>query len=493
MCEEKKYIYLHLKSVTTTYFRKIGMLRYRMPEQKREEEEYINQKIFVMKKIYAMIGASLVLGLSATAAPKALKSFEPTLQKADLTIRHYAQADNETSAPSKEVESVDDLLSPYTWSCEGHLGGEGNPKYGPRENVVMFLAGSDDKHVVVSFGAYDVECAVNISRNTMTFVNQTSVGVLNANDGEAFLYLYKATEGDDGKLDIAPIGNTTCEIDPETGEVFMDEDVLMGISCPSIEPDGRYYYLDGKNVFTPRAWNTPDVADYELIGKGTFSDGWFNPLLQLQSIPAIENSEVDVYRNKADQNIIAVRNPYADAQWKNIGFIYEGYGEGWLLLDCSLKDFICVVPLVDSGVTCDESDPELGETPGSVLGSYYPFNLEGYYQINGEDIESIAEEWAETKTAASVYDPAKNTITLKNLYFGVSVAPMGLYSWTGAEKMDATIVLPDGTLGVNGIAVEDNNNEVRYYNLQGVEISNPVKGQITIVKKGGKAYKEIAK
>ena len=39
----------------------------------------------------------------------------------------------------------------------------------------------------------------------------------------------------------------------------------------------------------------------------------------------------------------------------------------------------------------------------------------------------------------------------------------------------------------------DNNASVKYYNLQGVEISKPVKGQIVIVKKGNKAIKSIAR
>ena len=60
--------------------------------------------------------------------------------------------------------------------------------------------------------------------------------------------------------------------------------------------------------------------------------------------------------------------------------------------------------------------------------------------------------------------------------------------------MTTVIELPAAVVAsVKGIEVDevDVNAPTRYFNLQGVEISAPAKGEVVIVKKGGKAVKTV--
>ena len=47
-----------------------------------------------------------------------------------------------------------------------------------------------------------------------------------------------------------------------------------------------------------------------------------------------------------------------------------------------------------------------------------------------------------------------------------------------------------GTVGIEGIEAEQ---EAEYFNLQGIRVSNPTKGELYIVRKGNKIIKSILK
>ena len=60
-----------------------------------------------------------------------------------------------------------------------------------------------------------------------------------------------------------------------------------------------------------------------------------------------------------------------------------------------------------------------------------------------------------------------------------------------AAKQKGTIVLPEDYDAVETILGDDSNAPAVYYNLQGVRVNNPEKGQLVIVRKGNKAQKVI--
>ena len=85
-----------------------------------------------------------------------------------------------------------------------------------------------------------------------------------------------------------------------------------------------------------------------------------------------------------------------------------------------------------------------------------------------------------------------NTIEIYNLRFGVQDMPFMGYYFPDAET-SYTIELPEDWAGVEGIASDMAEGPAKYYNLQGVEVAAPVKGQLVIKTQGGKSTKFIAR
>ncbi|MBQ1267937.1 MAG: hypothetical protein IIY03_00410, partial [Muribaculaceae bacterium] len=63
------------------------------------------------------------------------------------------------------------------------------------------------------------------------------------------------------------------------------------------------------------------------------------------------------------------------------------------------------------------------------------------------------------------------------------------FTLTIDEEEMATILMT-GTVGIEGIEAEQ---EAEYFNLQGIRVSNPTKGELYIVRKGNKIIKSILK
>lgn len=444
-----------------------------------------------MKKIYA-VGIALTVGLTAVAAPKAVNSKAETMAQANDSFVLSPVTNVESNGPEKAITSINDLIGLYKWSCVGHLGEEGNEKYGPRSSTVTFQE-NDATSIIISgfpWGGKTCKATVNVPKKTLTLTNKTYVG---DNGGDpVYLYTYTFTTNSEGKMKKTRASKVTATIEDD-GTIKFPDNVMIGASDDTNEANGSYYYLDTDNVFTPTTFNTPtSLDDYENVGKATFDDGWFNPVLLLSEVDPILDVEVDLLKSKTDANVFLLQNPYADAAWKEVGWMYqEATGVGYIMLNVSDPAFVQVVPLVDCGMVTDDS--EAGDA--SELTSYYPFNEEGLAVYNGQDVDLIKEEWAEVEEPVSNVGSDNKTITLYHLYFGITGAPMGYYWWTNDKnERVATVVFPEGVIasGVNNIAV-DENVETRYYNLQGFEVKNPVKGQVVIVKNGSKTHKEIVR
>ena len=63
----------------------------------------------------------------------------------------------------------------------------------------------------------------------------------------------------------------------------------------------------------------------------------------------------------------------------------------------------------------------------------------------------------------------------------------------GTESMAvmSPVVVVDHS-GIENVAAEDNA-EAAYYNQQGIRIEHPAKGEVVIVRKGGKTYKTVTR
>ena len=144
-------------------------------------------------------------------------------------------------------------------------------------------------------------------------------------------------------------------------------------------------------------------------------------------------------------------------------------------------------------------------------------------------VVKLSFDWTKQRQGSGLYDPTQLVVIVENgtevTQFPVptlNIEDGAVMSWTPTSvtlngvKVDASTVIkvrPEDAqwsvsgqhrwfvdnfkaeavdeAGVEGIIADTENAAPVYYNLQGVEISNPAAGTIVIVRKGNKAYKQL--
>ena len=455
-----------------------------------------------MKKIYALGMAMMVCG-SAIAAPNTIRKVNDQLlplgkmkDPSELTVNTPMKA-----APAKAVSSVDDLVGMYKWTYLGIL--EGNS--GDQMSAVWIekVAGSTTQVQIKGFpmpeATLPVIMNVDFATKKVTIqdgqkcVDMASLGLTR---DDWYLYVYLLTKLEDGTT--KPVRVTAATADKAAGTINEDGSiefpgyVTFGCTESGHANDGGWYFLAQSNKMVLTKMNTINEADYESIGMGKFTDCWINDRFQT---PVVEEEEVEVLQNKTNPKLLIIKDPYASDIWKQNGGNASKTGKGYIQFNIADPDWVEVTVLTNSGYAEDMSEAE----DGSVTDDFYMTNTEGYLSFLGGDIENTKLEWAMVGDVPS--NLTGNTITILHQLFTDANAPLtpnwwGHYDsnnvWIEAERSEGKLVLPAGWSGVSDI-VSDFDAPVKYYNLQGIELAAPVKGQLTIKKQGNKTVKFIAK
>lgn len=448
----------------------------------------INQNFFIMKKVYAL-GVALAVAATSMAAPKTAPKVETMSQMNLDAPRVEVPAKKKSEAPAKAVSSVDDLCGLFKFSAYGWLGGEGNPKYGPQAGAGIITKKDANTIILSGFPMGDVPVAINFAAKTFTILNKQVVGQ-NGPDEDVYLYTYEMTETADGKMTRKSVSSIRGTISDDGILVFSPSSAL-GWSDPQNEAGGSFYYLNNKYVLERTDFYTPKAEDYEFAGNGDYFDGFFNPLYLLSNEPEVEPYEVNIYKNKTNPNLLAVKDPYMTNEVWSTTFndLYPVEG-GWFLFDIVEPACVQMVPLVECGMIDEAED-------GSTS-RYFPFNQEGYNTyMNGMLVEDVLFQYEiafDDCSSMSEDGEGNYVMDLIHLFFGVEEAPTGEYWWTkDTNDRLATLTFPVDIVGIKGINADATDGVKKFYNLQGVEIANPVKGQLVIVKDGNKAVKQIVK
>ena len=455
-----------------------------------------------MKKIYAT-GIALLAGLSAMAAPQSASvSQTQVLKSATAEMTAVEAPATMTKADGKAITSLSELVG------FGKIVGKDVSGLG---NTLNFFLTVEEKNTTTLtlkdfiFSQNDCDVKVDVAAGTVTFKNQTPLGQVNTSEGYKATYLYTREfkgEYEDNKPVTKPVNEIVATLDADNNIVFPANTAVM-VGYPTTDNKMSYFACVEIEKIEKCSLNTPTSLDgYENVGTAKFSDGWFNSLMVSEGQPAINNVDVTVMRNPAKPKELVICNPYGDPRWVE-QFGRYGDGVGYLIVDYSYEECVTVVPLVASGMASAYKD-------GSKA-YYYLNNQEGINVFNGysQEDQIIDNEIIQ----APMSNVKGNTMTIENLFFGKKSVddpdgdvdePLGTYWWTNGQtpegkpiwrdKIPAVIELPEGwnKAGVEGVYVDGTEN-VRYYNLQGVEIAAPVKGQLTIKKEGNKAVKFFAR
>lgn len=225
------------------------------------------------------------------------------------------------------------------------------------------------------------------------------------------------------------------------------------------------------NVFEAIPELVPDLNDYERIGEASFTDGWFNPKVRMSGGSEVKDVKVPLWSKKGNRDELLLENPYIDRQWKENG-IQKGNGEGFIVLDVSDPSFVKVLPLVKCGMQTEIMED------GTPIDFYLFTYLQWIFRRGEDNLYKAKSSFL-----------AGNKITIEEPVFGTEECPMYEYVWVNTPDHNSSIIeLPQDWSGSIGVASEPTS-ESCFYNLQGIRLTHPVKGQPVIEVRGGMVRK----
>lgn len=432
----------------------------------------------MMKKFYSMIALTLAMGATASAAtPVQVASLENSTLSNKVETVAIAQP-KAAKAPARAAsrdQIVDSYKLNYTWNLEGkdNFGGQLNASIaaGTGSNDVLFyIPAFKEDAFEASYDASTGKLRIPGGQDVYFNTNYNEMVKLNFEN-----YIFDPETGQSTGKTPAAYAEATVQ---EDGTIEFDYGTIFFLEI------SQGYFFGGYNVvLTPPNYFKFDQSKWEAVGTATFVDNFLNNLLKEEyriydpvTVPVMYNASTDEY---------LLDDPYHCGAWDEIN---SGVERGFIVFNMSYPDCVAMRPATNCGLGFPDSE----ENPELIY--FYPYNREGnYYYDRGWELEDIFYDFAGNEMEVSSYDAANKTVEIVNGLFGQTGEALGSYWFGENTPLGYTIDMSNVNMaGVNNV-VFDENAPVKYFNLQGIEVANPAKGQVVIKTQGNKAQKVIVK
>lgn len=224
--------------------------------------------------------------------------------------------------------------------------------------------------------------------------------------------------------------------------------------------------------------------DWKTLGTGTFTDGFISKFLEADiknNVGAVLKEEdytyaVEIQESQSQPGLYRVLNPYGSTSpYWNLNFTN-------VRLDKTAVHYL----------TIDATDPERVFISDSECGFYYGaypivhFTQAYDYLADGFSADAVpAELWGKLKDGVISFDAGSEDCGL--LCVKILTSPAELYG-------RALVVTLPGAASAELVSADgQEDGAIEYYNLQGLKIKEPVRGQLLIVKQGGSVKKVLYK
>jgi len=434
-----------------------------------------------MKKLYLTIAllSAVVASMSASEVvqmQKTAKIFgQPSMkyEKKDA-LSKVKQAGPKKISTAFDIESA--YVCEYTTPMEQYTPADAVIEATGNEGVIITLNPWASKYSNITMDP--IVASVDTQKSTLTIASPENmeIGTFTDEDGtEMWLSVIVAEVQGEEYVQTESVtanitANNTIEF-PETTRIFF----AVGVGS---EIAGYVGVFDGLKFLPPNYFSF-NKNEWTLLGEGAFDDQFTNRIFKEEY--QVKPVNVNIYKNKADESLYCVENPYKDGGWTQLNADPET--SGYIVFSIENPNFVWMRPLTGSGFWLDLFDNGIPE-------EMFMANLEGDFVFNqGYTVDGAAAKFKDAGVEASKYNEKTGVIKFVNPYFGVTSDPFASYNWTNVENGYLQITMP--VAGVEGIINDAENVTKRYFNLQGVEIANPEAGQIVIVKEGNKATKTV--
>lgn len=210
--------------------------------------------------------------------------------------------------------------------------------------------------------------------------------------------------------------------------------------------------------------------NWKSLGTGQFTEG-----IYAANYDDIDNEtfDVEVQESKTQPGRYRIVNPYSNHSILGDGTLAateHGHAH-YIYIDATVADRVFV-----------EASP---------IGLDGPFGHAAVNSYGAKYAGTDVEEQAKSSGFYGTYDADTRTISYPDnkILLGEKGYQNGVFL---AGNSDTKLVLPE-IAGVDGIAVDNTNAPVEYYNLQGVRVSNPAAGQLVIKRRGSEVTKMIVR
>lgn len=240
-----------------------------------------------------------------------------------------------------------------------------------------------------------------------------------------------------------------------------------------------------------------DDTAWTSLGNATLMDGWVLPLFGLDQTDPEFQWEVELQQNDDNANLYRLVDPYHG----NCPVAAENQATkaGYITFDVSNPEHV-VFSFTESGFAL--ADVGLSKMYcGDILSAYM-----GYLGTDDPELTiQILEEAEVTVPPASTFK--NGVVELASVFendvngytnaacFGIQGDQFGFYSWQDENGVSANmltrITFPE--TGIDSVFAGESDAPVKFFNLQGIEVSKPAAGQVVIRKQGDKATKFLAR
>lgn len=439
-----------------------------------------------MKRLYSTMGLALSFGIALAASPAPIQKGELLKTVKDLQpVSQVVRTPGMNKKAAQMPTTLTEMYGNYQWVGVTGLSEIQYYKTGD----MVFSAGDNENEVLVYginiYSEMPITANIDLKNGTVEFPNRQLVGDYQGYNVYFMHYRWNST-GDAAEEQTTPLTGYI----QDDGSIVFDFMDCMAIWVPDL---GGGMLLEYANMLIPRP-ETLDNTGWTDAGTAKVSSMWF------ESLPEWYGDEIAPYDVKyqtldEDPNFIRLVDPYGK------GTPYEGFNfsiaEGEIILyignpDCVGIESCYNLYIGDDQETGEPVYAEAGVYSGlmSTDVAYYPSNKEGYYMFYEGFSPSEIIESGELESTSTLKD---GTITIHNAVYGISFDVVAQYTDFLSENDLGTPTMILDLAGVNSLDAEDVNAPVKYYNLQGIQIANPEKGQLVIKKQGSKTVKYIAR
>lgn len=443
-----------------------------------------------MKKVYAMMALALGASLAAQAAAP-VKSMMPSKESAEIStlaeIKSAANVNKSKVAPSR-ISSASDIYGPYqaryVWGLSN-----GDPFGSISPNIEA--SGVQNEVLIKNFPYSDVDIVgvVDVDGNKL-ILNQQAL-FYNDNYGEMVYLAFMTYDVDaDGNMINARLESQVAGEIGADGTITFPPNVMISYKLLSYEVNSGYFFGIENVSFVPIKAFEFNSSEWSDAGTAMFRDGWLTAAYGEDGPFEFPAQEVKLMKHNTIAGDYLLVDPYGAGEYAEIVAVgFEGYNTpGYIRFNIADPDCVYVYPLVPSGAWMGEANG-----PGTPDAEFYMFNMEGLMIVTqGYSTSEVIDELEMNFADVSFYDG--ETAVIYNPYFGLTGQMLTPYLWSdgaGGSIWSYSEITFDAA-GVEGI-VDNTNAPVKYFNLQGVEIANPAKGQIVIKTQGNKATKYVVR